>query len=254
MHGYCQADLRTSSMLDNSACRLPGIGRPFNSHQPHLWFMLVQARKHPLAPAPPESYASSVLCLPHCNYRKRQNLLCRTAFFVSSVLGFMITDRWCYCLLPWLSVTKGVHKKLAEPLSRRVANASLRGWRPVIIDHLYCIVENSMGAYRIEWWKSVINHCWNIHEHDSELFLQCRHGKLDEWRRNPDGSVSQRVCLNTCTRSSYEIQILRCPSFCYRQMHIIFSDYPMWASMRDVLFNGRLLDDSSITGVHSPQH
>ena len=53
--------------------------------------MLVQARKLPLAPAPPESYASSVLCLPHRNYRKQQNLPCRTAYFVSSVLRALLS-------------------------------------------------------------------------------------------------------------------------------------------------------------------
>lgn len=105
----------------------------------------------------------------------------------------------CVCLVCQLwCIHVGIRKKLLALSIQRVAYKVLRPWIPAIIDHLYHVVSNSTGNLRVEWWKSVINHCCNIHEHESVVFPECRHGPLDDERMNPDGTMDYRVWINKC--------------------------------------------------------
>ena len=58
------------------------------------------------------------------------------------------------------------------------------------------MIEHSTGTHRVEWWKTVIKHCCNIHDHDSVEVPHCKHGPLDDVRVEADGTVCRRVWLN----------------------------------------------------------
>ena len=101
----------------------------------------------------------------------------------------------------------GIRKKLNALASERVAYRVLYPWIPATVDHLYHVICNSTDDLRIEWWKSVVNHCCNIHTHDSTLFPQCKHGQLEEERVNPDGSKDVRVWINKCKLPVYNAAV-----------------------------------------------
>lgn len=126
--------------------------------------------------------------------------MCRFLFMINSfsdVFLYRIINR-TLLLIVVLKCVAGIRKKLKALASKNIMNNVIYPWISSIIDHLYFVVHHSIGEHRIAWWKTAINHCSNIHQHDSNLVPTCTHGQLNNYKIDNKGFVNERVWLNTC--------------------------------------------------------
>ena len=83
----------------------------------------------------------------------------------------------------------GLRKRVSSLAAKRVAYQIAGKWIPAITSHLYHVIQHTEpGPYRIEWWKSCLNHICGIHEHSTDIFPKCLHGP-DEEKVNSKGET-----------------------------------------------------------------